>query len=75
MDAALSRVAGEVCGSSSGKGARTVFFINNYAVVWATAVERRVHPEDAAPYEAQLKAQVGDCVCVCVFVRVSNLVR
>lgn len=61
FEAALSRLASETLPS---KTARTVFLINQWATVWGTAVERRVHPEDAAPFEAQLKAQVRErCYC------------
>ena len=56
MDAALLRLSSEYIPS---KGGRTVFLINNCSLVYHTAVERRVHPEDAAHFESQLKAQVS----------------
>ena len=35
-----------------------MFLINNWSVVLNVAAERGVHPDDAAPVEAALKAQV-----------------
>lgn len=60
LDACLTKLAAEAHPS---KVARNVMMINNLALVHATAQERRVHPDDAAPFEAALKAQVSaSCV-------------
>ena len=55
MDALLARMSSEAAPSRTG---RVVFLINNYSALVQVAVERGVHPDDAAPFEAALKTQV-----------------